>query len=73
MEFSSRRARDQLRYRRAGTAVGEAGCDDDHDVDDDTAADYDKGSPQMNFLGKLGILSQPGQPPPLTDRWDTQN
>ena len=33
-EFSSRRARDQLRYRRAGTAVGEAGCNDDHDVDE---------------------------------------
>ena len=28
------------------------------------------GSPQMNFLEKLGILSQPGRP---TKRWDTQN
>ena len=34
-EFSSRRARDQLRYRRAGTAVGEAGCNDDLDIDVD--------------------------------------
>ena len=31
------------------------------------------GEPQMKFLEKLGILSQPGRPPPLTERWDTQN
>ena len=36
--------------------------------DDDDGVGYDKGSPQMIFLEKLGILSQPGRPSPPPHR-----
>ena len=32
-----------------------------------------KGSFQIEFLEKFGILSQPGRPPPLVKSWDAQN
>ena len=41
MEFSSRRAREEQQYRTAGTAVGEAGCDDHGGYDGVTDGDGD--------------------------------
>ena len=32
-----------------------------------------KGSRPIIFLGKLGICPQPACPPPLPERWDTNN
>ena len=41
--------------------------------DDDDGVGYDKGSPQMIFLEKLGILCQPGRPSPNVGTPKTKN